>query len=46
MWASGPGKGVSGEGRVTNMIPSHYPDKTCEVGCILWLLSTLVSALG
>jgi hypothetical protein len=34
VWASGPDKDVSGESGVTNMIPSHYPDKTCKVGCI------------
>lgn len=35
MWASRLGKDVSGEGGVTNMVPSHYPDnETCKAGCI------------
>lgn len=47
MWASGPGKDVSRKSRVTNMTPSQYPDnEICKVGCIRWLLCTLVGVLG
>lgn len=34
VWASGPGKDMSGESEVTNMTPFHYPDnEICRMGC-------------